>query len=155
LRNFLIIVAAIVLAMWYFRRAPSGAGAPAEPSGGGASATSRGPGCLMAAESANRSLSEATQLLLSMPVDASRWSDAESAASSVIARGESTCSGGATDAERGGMETARDALALMRTTLAEGAKAALGAGGFQGAARQEAIDNRLASARAKMKMGLR
>jgi len=38
----------------------------------------------------------------------------------------------------------------MRTSLAEGAKAALGAGGFQGAARQEAIDNRLASARSKL-----
>jgi hypothetical protein len=51
------------------------------------------------------------------------------------------------------MESARDALALMRTTLQEGAKAALGAGGFQGAMRQEAIDNRLASARSKL--GLR
>jgi len=150
LRNFLIFVAAIVLAMWYFRRAPSGAPEADRPSGGGASAASRGPGCLLAAESANRALSDATHLLLSMPVDVSRWSDAESGASSAISRAESTCSGGATEAEREGMETARDALALMRTSLAEGAKAALGAGGFQGAARQEAIDNRLASARSKL-----
>jgi hypothetical protein len=151
LRNFLIIVAAIVLAVWYFRKAPPVA--TTEPSGSVASATSRGPGCLMAAESASRSLADATHLLISMPVDGTRWSDAENVASSAIGRAESTCSGGATDAEREGMDTARDALALMRTSLAEAAKAALGAGGFQGVARQEAIDNRLASARAKL--GLR
>lgn len=151
MRNFLIFVAAIVLAVWYLRRAPRET--PAVPSGGDAGATSRGPGCLAAAESANRSLSDATRLLLSMPVDASRWSDAESGVSSAIAGAESACSGGATEAERAGMENARDALALMRTTLAEGAKAALGAGGFQGARRQEAIDSRLASARGKL--GLR
>lgn len=151
MRNFLIVVAAIVFAVWYFRRAPHDA--PTGVSGDGASATSRGPGCLSAAESANRSLSDATRLLLSMPVDASKWSDAENVVSSAIARAESTCSGGATDAEREGMGTARDALSLMRTTLSEGSKAALGAGGFQGATRQEAIDNRLASARAKL--GLR
>ena len=148
MRNFLILVAVIVLAVWYFRKAPPVA--TTEPSGGDASATSRGPGCLMAAESASRSLSDATHLLISMPVDVSRWSDAENVAASAIASAESTCSGGATDAEREGMETARDALALMRTSLAEAGKAALGAGGFQGAARQEAIDNRLASARSKL-----
>ncbi|MCM3876373.1 MAG: hypothetical protein NEA02_08135 [Thermoanaerobaculia bacterium] len=151
MRNFLIFVAAIVLAVWYFRRPPSETSTA--PAGGGASAPSRGPGCLSAAESANRSLSDATRLLLSMPVDASRWSDAESVVHSAISRAESTCSGGSTEAEREGMETARDALSLMRTALAEGAKAAAGAGGFQGAVRQEAIDNRLASARAKL--GLR
>ena len=151
MRNFLIFVAAIVLAVWYFRRAPHDV--PTGPSGGAANATSRGPGCLAAAESANRSLSDATRLLLSTPVDASKWSDADSGVSSAIASAESECSGGATEAERAGMENARDALALMRMTLAEGAKAALGAGGFQGAMRQEAIDNRLASARSKL--GLR
>ena len=151
MRNFLIFVAAIVLAVWYFRRAPHDA--PAGPSGGAPNATSRGPGCLLAAESANRSLSDATRLLLSTPVDVSKWSDADSGVSSAIASAESACSGGATEAERAGMENARDALALMRMTLAEGAKAALGAGGFQGAMRQEAIDNRLASARSKL--GLR
>jgi hypothetical protein len=51
------------------------------------------------------------------------------------------------------MEDARAALSLMRATLAEGAHAALGAGGFQGAMRQEAIDNRLSAARGKF--GLR
>jgi len=151
LRNFLIFVAAVVLAVWYFRKAPHDA--PTGATRGDASTTSRGPGCLSAAESANRSLSDATRLLLSMPVDSAKWSDAESGVSSAIGSAESACSNGATEAERAGMENARDALALMRTTLAEGSKAALGAGGLQGAARQEAIDNRLASARAKM--GLR
>jgi hypothetical protein len=151
LRNFLILVAVIVLAVWYFRKAPHGT--PTATSGGASNTVSRGPGCLLAADNASRGLSDATRLLLSMPVDASRWSDAESGASSAIASAESACSGGETEEERAGMESARDALALMRTTLAEGAKAALGAGGFQGALRQEAIDNRLASARSKF--GLR
>jgi len=48
------------------------------------------------------------------------------------------------------MEDARSALFLMRETLSEGGKAALGTGGFQGAMRQEAIDNRLSSARGKL-----
>jgi hypothetical protein len=148
LRNFLIFVAAVVIAVWYFRKGAHDAatGRPA----GDASAASRGPGCLSAAESANRSLSDATRILLSMPVDASKWSDAEGGVSSAIALAESACSGGATETERAGMESARDALALMRETLGEGSKAALGAGGFQGAMRQEAIDNRLTSARATL-----
>lgn len=149
MRKFLIVAAAIALAVWYLRRAPK----DATPTGSAGAATAPGPGCLTAAESANSSLAEATRLLLSMPVDTSKWSDAESRVSSAISRAESACSGGTTEAERDGMENARDALSLMRTTLAEGSKAALGAGGFQGAMRQEAIDNRLASARGKL--GLR
>jgi hypothetical protein len=151
LRNFLIFVVVAVIAVWYFRKGAHEA-ATVRPSGD-ANAGSRGAGCLSAAEGANRSLSEATRILLSMPVDASKWSEAESGVSSAIASAESACSGGETEAERAGMESARDALALMRTTLQEGSKAALGAGGFQGAMRQEAIDNRLASARGKL--GLR
>jgi hypothetical protein len=149
MRRLLIIVAAIALAVWYFRRAPK----DATPTGSAGAATAPGPGCLMAAESANASLSEATRLLLSFPVDSSKWSDAESRVSSAISRAESACSGGTTDAERAGMENARDALSLMRMTLSEGGKAALGGGGFQGAMRQEAIDNRLSAARGKF--GLR
>jgi len=149
MRKFLFVAAAIALAVWYFRKAPNDA-APA-PSGG--TATSRGPGCLMAAESANGSLAEATRLLLSMPVDTSRWGDAESRVSSAISSAEAACSGGTTETERTGMEDAREALTLMRATLTEGAHAALGAGGFQGAMRQEAIDNRLSAARGKF--GLR
>lgn len=150
MRKFLIVAAAIALAVWYFRRAPKDAPTPTLSSG---AATSPGPGCLMAAESANASLSEATRLLVSMPVDSSKWSDAESRVTSAISRAESACSGGTTETERSGMESAREALTLMRATLKEGAHAALGAGGFHGALRQEAIDNRLASARGKF--GLR
>lgn len=149
MRRFLIVAAAIALAVWFFRRAPK----DATPTVSAGAATSPGPACLMAAESANGSLAEATRLLLSMPVDSSKWSDAESRVSSAISRAESACSGGTTDAERAGMEAARSALFLMRETLSEGGKAALGAGGFHGALRQEAIDNRLSSARGKL--GLR
>src|ERR1019366_2553832 len=92
------------------------------PSAG--AATSPGPGCLMAAESR---------------------------VSSAISSAESACSGGTTEAERTGMEDAREALTLMRATLSEGTHAALGAGGFQGAMRQEAIDNRLSAARGKFR----
>jgi len=149
-RKFLIVAAAIALAVWYLRKAPKDA---APTVSAGAAATSRGPGCLMAAESANGSLADATRLLLSTPVDTSRWGDAESRVSSAISSAESACSGGTTEAERAGMDVAREALTLMRETLTEGTHAALGAGGFQGAMRQEAIDNRLSAARGKF--GLR
>lgn len=150
MRRFLIVVAAIALAVWYFRRAPKDS-TPTTASTG--VATSPGPGCLMAAESANRSLAEATRLLLSMPVDSSKWSDAEGRVTTAISSAESVCRGGTTEDERTGMEDAREGLTLMRATLTEGAHAALGAGGFQGAMRQEAIDNRLSAARRKF--GLR
>jgi hypothetical protein len=149
MRKFLIVAAVIALAVWYFRRAPKDAG----PTVSVGAATSRGPGCLLAAESANSSLAEATRLLLSMPVDTSKWSDAESRVSSAISSAEAACTGGSSEAERAGMDVAREALTLMRATLREGGNAALGAGGFQGAMRQEAIDNRLSTARAKL--GLR
>jgi hypothetical protein len=149
MRRFLIVVAAIALAVWYFRRNPKDATPTVSPG----ATTSPGPGCLMAAESANSSLAEATRLLLSMPVDSSKWGEAEGRVSSAIQRAESACSGGTTETERAGMEAAREALTLMRATLKEGAHAALGAGGFHGALRQEAIDNRLSSARGKF--GLR
>jgi hypothetical protein len=149
MRRFLIVVAVIALAVWYFRRVPK----DATPTVSAGAATSRAPGCLTAADSANSALSEATRLLLSMPVDSSKWSDAESRVSSAISSAESACTGGTTDAERAGMDVAREALTLMRATLREGGNAAAGAGGFQGAMRQEAIDNRLSAARGKL--GLR
>jgi hypothetical protein len=149
MRKLLIVAAAIALAVWFYRRAPK----DATPVVSAGAATSRAPGCLMAAESANGSLAEATRLLLSMPVDSSKWSDAESRVSSAISSAESACTGGTSEAERAGMDVAREALTLMRATLREGANAAAGAGGFQGAMRQEAIDNRLSTARRKL--GLR
>lgn len=150
MRNFLILVAAIVLAVWYFRRTPSAT--PAAPSGGGttAYAPSRGPGCLIAADNANQALADAIHVLIARPVDSSKWSEAESRTSSLISSAESECSGAVTDAERAAMEDARTALGLMRATLGEGSKAALGAGGLQGVMRQESIDNNLAAARSKL-----
>ena len=153
MRNFLIIVAAIVLALWYFRKTPSDT--PAAPSADGATAyaPSRGPGCLIAADKANQSLADAIHVLIARPVDSSKWSDAESRTSSLISSAESECSGAVTDAERAAMEDARAALGLMRATLGEGSKASLGGGGLQGVMRQEAIDNHLSAAHSKL--GLR
>jgi hypothetical protein len=150
MRKFLIVVAAVAFAVWYLHRPDTGASTITSSSGSG---TSPGPGCLMNAEHANTALGDAARLLLSMPVDTSKWSDAESAVSSAISTAESSCSGATTDAERAGMEEVRSALTLMRETLSEASHAALGAGGFHGAARQEAIDSKLASARSKF--GLR
>jgi hypothetical protein len=149
MRRFLIIAAAIALAVWFYRKSQR----DTTPTPSAGPATSPGPGCLMAAESANASLAEATRLLISMPVDSSKWSDAESRVTSAISSAESACRGGTTEDERAGMDEARQALTLMRATLTEGAHAALGAGGFQGVMRQEAIDNRLSAARRKF--GLR
>ncbi len=107
----------------------------------------------MEAENANRLLADAARLLLNMPVDAGAWSDAEGRVNQAIARAESACSGGQTDAERAALADANEALSLIRTSLSEAATAAQGQGGFQGAMRQEQIDAKLDSAKAKL--GLR
>jgi hypothetical protein len=148
MKKLLIVAAAVALAVWYLRRSPS------EPvTARGSSAPSAGPGCLLEAENANRLLADAARLLVNMPVDSNTWSDAESRTTQAISRAESACSGGATDAERAALDDAREALSLIRTSLSEAASAAKGAGGFQGALRQEQIDARLSSA--KGKLGLR
>jgi hypothetical protein len=55
--------------------------------------------------------------------------------------------------ERAALADAREAISLIRSSLSEAASAARGAGGFQGAMRQEQIEARLSSAKAKL--GLR
>ncbi|HTS03533.1 MAG TPA: hypothetical protein VMN04_13495 [Thermoanaerobaculia bacterium] len=149
MRKLLIVAAAVVLAVWYFRKRP------AEPvtTSDAAPAVSVGPGCLTEAGNANRLLADASRLLVNMPVDSGAWSAAESRATQAIERAESACSGGATDSERDALADAREAISLIRTSLSEAASAAKGAGGFQGAMRQEQIDAKLASARARL--GLR
>jgi hypothetical protein len=148
MRKLLVVAAAIALAIWYFRR-------PSEPvtTSDASTAPSAGPGCVMEAENASRLVADASRLLANMPVDANAWNDAESRANQAIARAESACSGGATDAERAALADAREAISLVRTSLSEAASAAKGAGGFQGAMRQEQIDAKLSSAKAKL--GLR
>lgn len=148
MKKLIIFVAAVVLAIWYLRRTPS---VPTTTSG--STSPSAGPGCLLEAENANRLLADATRLLVNMPVDANAWGEAENRATQAIARAESACSGGATEAERAGLGDAREAVSLIRTSLSEAASAAKGAGGFQGALRQEQIDARLSSA--KSKLGIR
>src|SRR5271169_6708757 len=109
MRRFLIVAAAIALAVWFYRKSHRDA-VPA-PSAG--AETSPGPGCLMAAEGANASLADATRLLVSFPVDSSKWSDAEGRVTTAISSAESACTGGSTEDERTGMELAREALTLM------------------------------------------
>ncbi len=149
MRKILIVAAFVAIAVWYLRRKPEEPVTTSEAS----PAVSAGPGCVSEAENANRLLADAARLLVNVPVDANAWNDAESRATQAIARAESACSGGTTDAERAGLADARDALGLIRTSLSEASAAAKGAGGFQGALRQEQIDAKLASAKAKL--GLR
>jgi hypothetical protein len=149
MKKLLIVAAAVAFALWYFRQKPAEPVTTTES----APAVSAGPGCLLEAENANRLLADAARLLVNMPVDANTWSDAENRATQAIARAESVCSGGTTDAERAALADAREALTLIRTSLSEAAGAAKGVGGFQGAMRQEQIDARLSSAKAKL--GLR
>jgi hypothetical protein len=149
MKRLIIVAVAVALAIWYLRHKPAEPTTTSEAT----PATSAGPGCLLEAENANRLLADASRLLVNMPVDASAWGDAENRATQAIARAESACSGGATDAERAGLDEAREAISLIRTSLSEAASAAKGAGGFQGALRQEQIDARLSSAKAKL--GLR
>lgn len=149
MRKLLIVAAAVALALWYFRSKPAD---PVTTTGSSPAGTI-GPGCVQEAENANRLLADASRLLVNMPVDANTWSDAESRATQAIARAESACSGGDTEAERAALADAREALSLIRTSLSEASAAAKGSGGFQGALRQEQIDARLSSAKAKL--GLR
>jgi hypothetical protein len=147
--RILIVAAAVVFAIWYFRHKPADPVTTSESS----PAVSAGPGCIQETENASRLVADASRLLASMPVDANAWSDAENRATQAIARAESACSGGNTEAERSAIADAREAISLVRTSLSEAASAAKGEGGFQGALRQEQIDARLSSAKAKL--GLR
>jgi hypothetical protein len=149
MRRILIVAAAVVFAIWYFRHKPADPVTTSEAS----LAVSAGPGCIQEAENASRLLADASRLLANMPVDANAWSDAENRTTQAIGRAESACSGGNTEAERSALADAREALSLVRTSLSEASSAAKGAGGFQGALRQEQIDARLSSAKAKL--GLR
>lgn len=150
MRKLLIVAAAVAFALWYFQHKPA-----AEPVTTSEStvAVSAGPGCLLEAENANRLLADSARLLMNVPVDANTWSDAENRTTQAIERAESACAGGATDTERAALSDAREALSLIRTSLSEAAGAAKGSGGFQGALRQEQIDAKLSSAKAKL--GLR
>jgi len=147
--RILIVAAAVIFAIWYFRHKPADPVTTSESS----PAVSAGPGCIQEAENASRLVADASRLLANIPVDANAWSDAENRATQAIGRAESACSGGNTDAERSALADAREAISLVRTSLSEAASAAKGAGGFQGALRQEQVDNRLSSAKAKL--GLR
>lgn len=150
MKKILIFAAAVVFGLWYFRNRPA---APVVTTSDSVPAPSAGPGCIQEAENASRLLADASRLLANMPVDANAWSDAENRTTQAISRAESACSGGNTEAERSALADAREALSLVRTSLSEAASAAKGAGGFQGALRQEQIDARLSSAKAKL--GLR
>jgi hypothetical protein len=150
MRKILIVAAVAVAALWYFRNRPS---APVVTTTESAPAASAGPGCLQEADNANRLLADSARLLGTMPVDANAWNDAENRTTQAIARAESACSGGTTEADRAALADAREALSLIRTSLSEASSAAKGAGGFQGAMRQEQIDAKLSSAKAKL--GLR
>ncbi|MEO8055561.1 MAG: hypothetical protein ABI768_10415 [Acidobacteriota bacterium] len=150
MRKILIFAAAVVLGLWYFRNRPA---APVVTTSDSVPAPSRGPGCFQEAENASRLVTDASRLLANMPVDANAWSHAENRATQAIGRAESACSGGNTEAERSALADAREALSLVRTSLSEAASAAKGEGGFQGALRQEQIDARLSSGKAKL--GLR
>lgn len=147
--RILIVAAAVIFAIWYFRHKPADPVTTSESS----PAVSAGPGCIQEAENASRLVTDASRLLANMPVDANAWSDAENRATQAIGRAESACSGGNTEAERSALADAREAISLARTSLSEAASAAKGAGGFQGALRQEQIDAHLSSAKAKL--GLR
>jgi len=150
MRKILIFAAAVVIGLWYFRNRPA---APVVTTSDSVPAPSAGPGCIQEAENANRLLADSSRLLATMPVDAAAWNDAENRTTQAIARAESACSSGTSEAERAALADAREALSLIRSSLSEASSAAKGAGGFQGALRQEQIDARLSSAKAKL--GLR
>lgn len=149
---WLAVVAGVAFWLWKSGKvSKEGATPSSAPASGAVSAGSAGWSCVSAAEEASRLTQEAATVLLRTPIDPAAFSTASQGASASISSAESRCGGGGSPSEQRAMEEARGALAEMRALLADFAGALSGSGSASDAPRRrEAIDTRLAAARAAL-----
>lgn len=150
---WLVLIAGVAFWLWKSGKvtrgpAPEGARAPVAAE---ARPGSAGSACVSASEEAARKTGEATRVLLRAPIDPAAFSAAADSASFAISSAEGSCGGGGSSNEQRAMEEARGALSEMRALLSELSGALSGSGSASEAPRrQEAIDARLAAARAAL-----
>jgi hypothetical protein len=151
---WLVLIAGVALWLWKSGKVTRG---PAPDTAGSAAVSEGRPGfggaaCVSAAEEAARRTGEATRVLLRSPIDPVAFSTASDSASSAISSAEGSCEGGGSASEQKAMEEARGALSEMRALLSELSGALSGSGSASEAPRrQEAVDARLAAARAALR----
>lgn len=149
---WLVLIAGVALWLWKSGKvtrgpAPEGARAPVAEGRPGF----EGSACVSAAEEAAKRTGEATRVLLRSPIDPAAFSTAADSASSAISSAEGSCGGAGSVSERRAIEEARAALSEMSALLSELSGALAGSGSASEAPRrQEAIDARLAAARAAL-----
>lgn len=147
-----LVVAAIVAAGVYFWNHRASAPAPASASSESTAASWDGATCVRLAEAANSALSDASRLLLRLPVDQGAWRDAEGRVQSALQSAESACGGAASEKDRAVADEVRAALSTMRTLLGELSAGASGGGGATAIVqRQEEIDRHLDAARSRLR----
>lgn len=150
---WLVLVAGVALWLWKsgkVTRGPSPDAAGREVAAEGRPEFA-GAACVSAAEEAARRTGEATRVLLRTPIDPAAFSAASDVASSAISTAEGSCAGGGSASDEKAMEEARGALSEMNALLSELSGALSGRGSASDAPkRQEAIDTRLAAARAAL-----
>ena len=151
---WLVLIVGVAFWLWKSGKISTGnapSPAPAASARSGSSPGSAGLACLSAAEEASRQTQDAAMVLLRTPIDPAAFSAASDRASSTISSADAKCGGGGSGNEQRAMEEARGALSEMRALLSDLSGALSGSSGASDAPRRrEAIDTRLAAARAAL-----
>jgi hypothetical protein len=152
---WLVVIAGVAFWLWKsgkISKDNSRSAAPASAAGSvGTVPGSAGFECLTAAEAASRETHEAAMVLLRTPIDPAAFSAASDRASSSISSAEGKCRGGGSSSEQKSMEESRGALTEMRALLSDLSGTLSGGGSASEVPRRrEAVDVRLAAARAAL-----
>ena len=152
---WLVLIAGVAIWIWKSGTLSKDSGPGTSTTSGttvGAAPGSAGQECVSAAEEASRQSQDAATVLLRTPIEPAAFSLATERASSAVSSAEGRCGGGGTVSEQKAMEEARGALSEMRALLSELSGALIGSGSASDAPRRrEAIDTRLAAARAALR----
>ena len=147
---WLLAIAGVAFWLWKSGRVTKDA-PPAGAAPGAEAPDAAGSACVSAAEEAARKVQAASAVLLRTPIDPSAWSSAAGAADDAISAADSACGAGGSEKDRRAMDEARGALSEMRALLSDFGAALSGSGSASEAPRrQEAIDTKLAAARAAL-----
>jgi len=152
---WILVIAGVAVWLWKSGKISKDVGPSSTPSASsgsvGAAPGSAGFECLTAAEAASRETHEAAMVLLRTPIDPAAFSAASDRASSSISSAEGKCGGGGSSSEQKAMEESRGALTEMRALLSDLSGTLSGGGSASEVPRRrEAVDVRLAAARAAL-----